>query len=109
VFASTTPSFDELAGEEGELYSHLCTGSRAVADVAVPAAFGAGVPPPAGTSPIGAPADDGASDGSGWSGPAIALAVAVLALAAGYVCTRWWRQRPTAADAVGGLVDDPDP
>ena len=39
VFATTEGSFD-LEGDEGELFSHLCSGTRVLAESAVPASFG---------------------------------------------------------------------
>jgi hypothetical protein len=59
VFASAEPTF-ELDGEDGELFSNLCTGSRAlVEEVGVPVAFGVGDPPGSGASPVGSPDGDG--------------------------------------------------
>ena len=55
VFATGAPWSDQLdPGEEGELHSYLCTGSRALADgEPVPAAVAGGWPPLPGSSPIG--------------------------------------------------------
>jgi hypothetical protein len=54
VFAGTEPVLD-LDAEEGELYSTLCSGTRALDVAPVPAAFGPGDPPSRGSSPIGSP------------------------------------------------------
>jgi hypothetical protein len=57
VFAQTEAGrdFDIV---DGELTSGLCTGSRELSEIPVPAEFGTGSPPDAGTSAIGEPDDD---------------------------------------------------
>ncbi len=55
VFAGTEPVLD-LEGEDGELYSTLCSGTRSLDVAPVAAAFGEGHPPIPGSSPVG-PAD----------------------------------------------------
>jgi hypothetical protein len=82
VYATTGPVLD-LEGDRGELYSHLCTGSRSLAEAGVPTAFGVGSPPTAGASAIGS-LDDG-------SRPVVPIAIGtalVLALVAGVVLVR---------------------
>ena len=84
VFATTERTLD-LEGDEGELYSHLCSGTRALAASAVPASFGSGAPPTDGSSAIGS-----FDDGGPGVVPVVAgvSAVAALALAVGYLVAR---------------------
>ncbi|MBA2337378.1 MAG: hypothetical protein H0V96_06435 [Acidimicrobiia bacterium] len=56
VFADHPTQQIELDGwVEGELYADLCGGTRDLDAAGVPAAFGDGVPPEVGSSPIGGP------------------------------------------------------
>jgi len=86
VFATTDPVLD-LDGDRGELYSHLCTGSRSLVEVGVPAAFGPGEPAVAGASVIGSPDEE--------RSPAVPIAIGtalVLALVGALVLVRRRRE-----------------
>jgi hypothetical protein len=78
VFATSEPGREQLdPGEEGELHSYLCSGSRSLADgEPVPAAVAGGWPPLPGSSPVGQ-FDGSASASRPW------LPVAAGALLAG--------------------------
>ena len=93
VFATTDPQFD-LEGDAGEVYSSLCSGSRALTDAPVPPSFGEGQAASTGSSPIGSASDDG-------------LPIAVVVFAGGLVLlillaivalVRRTRGRPAAAN-----------
>jgi len=84
VFASRKPVFD-LDADEGELFSHLCTGSRSLSEVPFPAALGPGAEPLTGSSPVG-----GTRDGDD-RGPVVVVGVAALLLA-GALVVRWQRR-----------------
>jgi hypothetical protein len=86
VYASTDPQFD-LDAQDGELFSHLCTGSRALDAGPVPTSFGAGHSPEAGTSPIGQPPDD---DGLPMAAIVVAGGLSVMIAASAVVL---WRRR----------------
>ena len=88
VFASTEPEMG-LAGADGELYAHLCGGTRDVSVAPVPAAFGPGAPPAPGASPIGA------EGGRSVSGPVLLAGALVVGAALGGAV--WMRRRPAPA------------
>lgn len=82
---------------EGELYSNLCSGSRALSHGAVPSSFGTGAPPIAGASAIGGAVPAGGrrggapADESGGGAPTVLFVVIVGAtalLGAAYVSRR---------------------
>ena len=78
VFARTEVEFG-LDGEEGELFSNLCSGSRALDGVAVPDFLGPGEPAVAGASAIGSP-----DEGDSPVVPIVVGVAVVLALAGGF-------------------------
>ena len=53
VFAHTKTDGIPSGAADGELYSDMCSGTRALANGALPASFGAASSPVTGTSPIG--------------------------------------------------------
>jgi len=90
VFASTE-SVLNLQGKDGELFSHLCTGSRKLGSEAVLSRLGEGRPPDAGASPIGSTEDDGTSRAA-----VVSAAVIAVVMAGALVCLRIRRSRTTA-------------
>ena len=119
VFAHTDPGDWVEQGAEGELYANLCGGTRAVDAAGVPASFGAGTLPGEGPSPVGGPTSSTvglttssttspvdattSSTGpaaapeaeSGGTGPAPALIIGALGLAAvvGWLAVHTRRRR----------------
>jgi len=82
VFATTDPQL-HLDGDDGEVYSSLCSGSRELVTAPVPSSFGDGQAPFAGSSPIGRPDDDaliGGPDVDGLPIAAIVVASGLLVL-----------------------------
>jgi hypothetical protein len=91
VYATLTDSIVTGAADD-ELYSNLCSGTRAVADAAVPAGFGAGQPPSA-PAPSGSPSATDTSD-KGWIVVAV-VGVVGAALVAGVIALTARRRSPS--------------
>ena len=88
VFATVEPQLG-LTGEDGEFFSSLCSGTRAVGEVPLPDELGVGDLPAPGASPIGA------EGGRSVSGPVLLAGALVVAAAVGGAV--WMRRRPAPA------------
>lgn len=91
VFAFTESDGITTGAADGEFYSNLCQGTRALASGAMPSTFNAGTPPVAGSSPVGS--SETSSSTAPWivSGAVLIAVVGAVALIAG-------RNRRHAAD-----------
>jgi hypothetical protein len=90
VYATLTDSIVTGAVDD-ELYSNLCSGTRAVADAAVPASFGDGRPPSAPASSGSSSAD---TSDKGWVIVAV-VGVVGAALVAGVIALTARRRSPS--------------